>query len=56
MNKERKAHLTNDFSCHKFCGDCPDWEKLIGFINKSNSNLTNDLMNPDETKRYKKKI
>ena len=21
----REAHLTNDFSAHKFCGQCPDW-------------------------------
>ncbi len=21
----REAHLSNDFSCHKFCGQCPDW-------------------------------
>ena len=21
----RKAHLSNDYSCHKFCGQCPDW-------------------------------
>lgn len=23
--KLREAHLTNNFSCHKFCGQCPDW-------------------------------
>jgi len=23
--KLREAHLSNDFSCHKFCGQCPDW-------------------------------
>jgi MoaA/NifB/PqqE/SkfB family radical SAM enzyme len=22
----RAAHLTNDFSCHGFCGQCPDWQ------------------------------
>jgi len=21
----RQAHLTNDFSAHRFCGQCPDW-------------------------------
>jgi MoaA/NifB/PqqE/SkfB family radical SAM enzyme len=25
MQKLREAHLTNNFSCHKFCGQCPDW-------------------------------
>lgn len=24
--KLREAHLTNDFSNHKFCGQCPDWK------------------------------
>jgi MoaA/NifB/PqqE/SkfB family radical SAM enzyme len=24
--KLRKAHLTDDFANHKFCGQCPDWE------------------------------
>jgi MoaA/NifB/PqqE/SkfB family radical SAM enzyme len=23
--KLREAHLSNEFSCHKFCGQCPDW-------------------------------
>lgn len=23
----RHAHLTNEFSKHKFCGQCPDWEQ-----------------------------
>jgi pyruvate-formate lyase-activating enzyme len=22
----RQAHLTNDYSCHGFCGGCPDWK------------------------------
>jgi MoaA/NifB/PqqE/SkfB family radical SAM enzyme len=22
----REAHLTNDYSCHGFCGNCPDWK------------------------------
>ena len=22
----RNAHLTNDYSCHGFCGQCPDWQ------------------------------
>jgi MoaA/NifB/PqqE/SkfB family radical SAM enzyme len=21
----REAHIKNDYSCHKFCGKCPDW-------------------------------
>lgn len=25
LNALREAHLNNDFSCHKFCGQCPDW-------------------------------
>jgi MoaA/NifB/PqqE/SkfB family radical SAM enzyme len=27
MQKLRKAHLTNNFSCHGFCGQCPDWSQ-----------------------------
>jgi MoaA/NifB/PqqE/SkfB family radical SAM enzyme len=23
--KLREAHLSNNYSCHKFCGQCPDW-------------------------------
>jgi MoaA/NifB/PqqE/SkfB family radical SAM enzyme len=23
----REAHLTGDFSCHSFCGQCPDWQQ-----------------------------
>jgi MoaA/NifB/PqqE/SkfB family radical SAM enzyme len=22
----RQAHLKNEYSCHKFCGQCPDWQ------------------------------
>jgi len=25
--KLREAHLSNDFSAHRFCGQCPDWEQ-----------------------------
>ena len=25
--KLREAHLKNDFSCHGFCGQCPDWKQ-----------------------------
>lgn len=25
--KLRDAHLANDFACHKFCGQCPDWRQ-----------------------------
>jgi hypothetical protein len=24
--KLRAAHLSNDYSCHGFCGQCPDWQ------------------------------
>lgn len=24
--KLREAHLSNNFSCHAFCGQCPDWK------------------------------
>ncbi len=24
--KLREAHLSNDYSCHGFCGQCPDWK------------------------------
>tara|TARA_Y100000310_G_scaffold337866_1_gene426029 strand:+ start:910 stop:1908 length:999 start_codon:yes stop_codon:yes gene_type:complete len=27
MKQLREAHLKNDFSCHKFCGQCPDWQQ-----------------------------
>ena len=54
MNDLRKAHLTNNFSCHKFCGDCPDWENTNWpDEGRSYSNVMNDLMDPDETKRKK---
>lgn len=23
----REAHVLNDYSCHKFCGQCPDWKQ-----------------------------
>ncbi len=26
MKKLREAHLSNNFSHHSFCGNCPDWE------------------------------
>ncbi|OUU23093.1 MAG: radical SAM protein [Candidatus Endolissoclinum sp. TMED37] len=26
MESLRNAHLSNNFSCHSFCGQCPDWE------------------------------
>ena len=40
----RKAHLTNDFSKHGFCGQCPDW-KLTQWPNqgRSYSSLIHDL-------------
>lgn len=24
----REAHLKNDYKCHKFCGQCPDWQAV----------------------------
>ena len=27
MKELREAHLKNNFSCHKFCGQCPDWQQ-----------------------------
>jgi len=27
MESLRQAHLGNDFSCHAFCGQCPDWRQ-----------------------------
>mgnify|MGYP006396987791 FL=1 len=27
MEELREAHILNDFSCHKFCGQCPDWKQ-----------------------------
>ena len=28
MNSLRQAHLDNNFSCHSFCGQCPDWKAM----------------------------
>ena len=49
MKDLRKAHLANNFSCHKFCGDCPDWE-FTTWPNegRSYSNVMNDLVDKDE--------
>ena len=27
MKELRKAHVANNFSCHEFCGQCPDWKQ-----------------------------
>ena len=27
MKSLRNAHLSNNFSCHGFCGQCPDWQQ-----------------------------
>ena len=27
LKKLRDAHVENNFSCHKFCGQCPDWKQ-----------------------------
>jgi hypothetical protein len=54
MNKLRKAHMTNNFSCHKFCGNCPDWENTKWpDEGRSYSNVMNDLMDAEEVKRKK---
>jgi len=54
MNELRKAHMTNDFSCHKFCGNCPDWENTKWpDEGRSYSNVMNDLMDAEEVKRKK---
>ena len=54
MNDLRNAHLKNNFSCHKFCGNCPDWE-FTTWPNegRSYSNVMNDLMDKDEFLRKK---
>jgi MoaA/NifB/PqqE/SkfB family radical SAM enzyme len=42
--KLRKAHLTNDFSAHSFCGQCPDW-KVTRWPNEGRSyaNMVEDF-------------
>ena len=27
LKELRQAHISNNFSCHKFCGQCPDWKQ-----------------------------
>ena len=27
LRRLREAHLANDFACHQFCGQCPDWRQ-----------------------------
>ena len=27
LKKLREAHISNDYSCHSFCGQCPDWKQ-----------------------------
>ena len=27
LKELREAHIKNDFSCHEFCGQCPDWKQ-----------------------------
>jgi MoaA/NifB/PqqE/SkfB family radical SAM enzyme len=27
LRELRSAHVRNNFSCHKFCGQCPDWKQ-----------------------------
>lgn len=41
----RRAHLTNDFSAHPFCGGCPDWkETRWPFQGRSYADLVEDLL------------
>ena len=50
----RKAHLENNFSCHKFCGQCPDWEKTKWpNEGRSYNTMMNEVL---EKKNQKKKI
>ena len=48
MSDLRAAHLKNDFSCHEFCGNCPDWESTRWpFQGNSYSTLMQKLVPPD---------
>ncbi|WP_421204707.1 radical SAM/SPASM domain-containing protein [Aeromonas sp. 601027] len=44
LNELREAHLNNDFKCHTFCGQCPDW-RLTTWPDsgRSYANLVSDI-------------
>lgn len=44
MQTLRKAHMTNEYECHGFCKQCPDW-KLTQWpdVGRSYANLVEDL-------------
>ena len=42
--KLRQAHLTNDYTNHKFCGQCPDWKSTTWpDAGRSYANMVEDL-------------
>jgi len=44
LNELREAHLNNDFKCHAFCGQCPDWGLTTWpDSGRSYANLVNDI-------------
>ncbi|MBQ1783419.1 MAG: radical SAM protein [Gammaproteobacteria bacterium] len=44
MQQLRAAHMNNDFKCHGFCGQCPDWRLTQWPDNgRSYANLVEDL-------------
>ncbi|MBL7044479.1 MAG: radical SAM protein [Pirellulaceae bacterium] len=48
MQALRKAHLDSDFSCHRFCGKCPDWSTTRWPCQgRSYSNLMRELVPAD---------
>ena len=50
----RKAHLENNFSCHKFCGQCPDWEKTKWpNEGRSYNTMMNEVLEKKESERKK---
>lgn len=54
MKDLRKAHLDNNFSCHKFCGQCPDWEKTRWpNEGRSYNTMMNDVLERKEVDRKK---
>lgn len=44
LNELREAHLNNNFKCHAFCGQCPDW-RLTTWPDsgRSYANLVSDI-------------
>ena len=44
LNELREAHLNNDFKCHAFCRQCPDWVLTTWpDSGRSYANLVNDI-------------